>query len=507
VVGGTDDVEELEAELVARSVVAGLRGQDLDGEDGRARDRAVRRSEVRRTVSGAIGEAGGELDHETERVLSSMAGAGSAIAPGIRERLGSALGADLSGVRLHAGARASSLNRTLSSVAFTYGRDIFFRDGLPDTATDRGLHLLAHELTHTVQQGTAPARSSARRAVVPTATPWIQRRKASERTAPNLAGQPTVQKAIMEWVGALEKRVDEAEKFVVSLACLHFGSRPGHMGKFEELLLEKLAGTLEPSKWNTAATKAGYWIEEYSTHFTMTEKPAPGVNELGWNYQVASGKTRPDIELLWNFGGSAGIQRAGWVDITSSSQVGHIDKKASSLWQTGLPYVCEVFYDSIDFTGLEASLAALKGDRNNAPATPGAVLAQVGAYNKNKDTQRALKQEWAGVLSTLGTEILTNGQIVKSKRKAAMRLAMCHVLGVTKEDLKPKDAAAVLLSAGLVPMNYGWPSHTGATAPGGRKWLLQHNIAKPPDAGDIPAAVADAVADLTPTVEMTDVDD
>jgi hypothetical protein len=277
------------------------------------------------------------------------------------------------------------------------------------------------------------------------------------------------------------------------------------MGKFEELLLGKIAGTLEPSKWNTAATKAGYWIEEYATHFTLPEKPAPGVNELGWNYQVASGKTRPDIELLWNFGGS--VQRAGWVDITSSSQVGHIDKKASSLWQIGLPYVCEVYYDSIDFTGLEASLAALDGDRSKAPATPGAVLAQVGAYNQNKDAQRALRQEWAGVLSTLGTEVLTNGQIVKSKRKDAMRLAMCHLLGVTKVDLKPKDAAAVLLAAGLVPMNYGWPSHTGATAPGGRTWLLQNNINRPPNAGDIRAAVADAVADLVPTVEMTDVED
>jgi hypothetical protein len=336
----------------------------------------------------------------------------------------------------------------------------------------------------------------------PSAKLRVQRHKASERTAATLVDQPTIHGAILEWVGALEDRVADAEKLVISLACLHFESRPGHMGKFEQLLLEKLAGTLEPSKWNTAATKAGYWIEEYATNFKLPEKPAPGVNQLGWNYQVASGKTRPDIELLWNLGGS--VRRAGWVDITSSSQVGHIDKKASSLWQLGLPYVCEVFYESIDFTGLAASLAGLKGDRTKVPATTDAALAQVDIYNQHKDAQRARKQEWAGVLSTLGTEVLTHHQIVKSKRKDAMRVAMCQLLGVTKEQLKPKDAAAVLLAAGLVPMNYNWPSSTGATAPDGRAWLERNNITKPPDAGDIPAAVGYAIADLVPTVEMTD---
>jgi hypothetical protein len=107
-----------------------------------------------------IGLPGGEVDDVTERVLGSSAGRGSSIEPGLRGRLEGALGADLSDVRLHAGSQAADLNRRMSATAFTYGRDIYFRDGTPDTGTDQGLHLLAHELTHTVQQGAAPIRRS-----------------------------------------------------------------------------------------------------------------------------------------------------------------------------------------------------------------------------------------------------------------------------------------------------------------------------------------------------------
>jgi 5-methylcytosine-specific restriction endonuclease McrA len=60
-------------------------------------------------------------------------------------------------VRVHADAGADKLNRSLRSSAFTTGRDIFFRRGayLPDSA--RGTALLAHEVTHVLQQGAAPA--------------------------------------------------------------------------------------------------------------------------------------------------------------------------------------------------------------------------------------------------------------------------------------------------------------------------------------------------------------
>jgi hypothetical protein len=61
-------------------------------------------------------------------------------------------GYDFSQVQVHTDAEADNLNRTLNARAFTTGQDIFFRQGEynPGSSSDR--KLLAHELTHVVQQ-------------------------------------------------------------------------------------------------------------------------------------------------------------------------------------------------------------------------------------------------------------------------------------------------------------------------------------------------------------------
>src|SRR6478735_4773235 len=113
----------------------------------------------------AIGLEGGQLDAETEHALHAGTGGGASMAPDVRAPLESAFGADFSGVRLHAGGEAAAINRRISATAFTHGQDIWFRDGIPDTSSTDGLHLLAHELTHTVQPGWVQ-RSVRRTAVV-----------------------------------------------------------------------------------------------------------------------------------------------------------------------------------------------------------------------------------------------------------------------------------------------------------------------------------------------------
>ncbi|MFP3643374.1 DUF4157 domain-containing protein [Paraburkholderia sp. SIMBA_054] len=86
--------------------------------------------------------------------------------------------ADFGAVRIHTDAHAATLSAKLNAQAFTVGRDVYFARGQfnPDTADGR--ELIAHELTHTIQQGAAtqePAvhRSEAR--VVQTTEPQVQR--------------------------------------------------------------------------------------------------------------------------------------------------------------------------------------------------------------------------------------------------------------------------------------------------------------------------------------------
>jgi hypothetical protein len=63
-----------------------------------------------------------------------------------------AFGTDFGGVRVHADAESDALSRELSARAFTSGRDVFFRQGAYDPGSSGGQELLAHELTHVVQQ-------------------------------------------------------------------------------------------------------------------------------------------------------------------------------------------------------------------------------------------------------------------------------------------------------------------------------------------------------------------
>jgi hypothetical protein len=88
--------------------------------------------------------------------IRSAAGGGAALDTTTRSRLEPRLGADLSPVRVHTGQDADRLARAVDATAFTYGADIFFRDGAYDPASSAGLRVLAHETTHTVQQAAGP---------------------------------------------------------------------------------------------------------------------------------------------------------------------------------------------------------------------------------------------------------------------------------------------------------------------------------------------------------------
>ena len=67
----------------------------------------------------------------------------------VKEGLEEALGAKLKDVRIHTGGNAAELCKQLKAKAFAIGTDLYLSKG--SMAADK--HLLAHELTHVVQQG------------------------------------------------------------------------------------------------------------------------------------------------------------------------------------------------------------------------------------------------------------------------------------------------------------------------------------------------------------------
>lgn len=100
--------------------------------------------------SGASSTPQNGLDR-VQRVINSP-GTGSAVAPGVRARTEPVLNADLSGVRVHSDARSQEAAADINAKAFTHGNNIFL--GAGQNGNDVGL--MAHELTHTVQQGASP---------------------------------------------------------------------------------------------------------------------------------------------------------------------------------------------------------------------------------------------------------------------------------------------------------------------------------------------------------------
>ena len=69
------------------------------------------------------------------------------------EFMNSKLGHDFSAVRIHTGPDAEKLAKHMHAQAFTVGNHIFFNAGKYQPGTDSGTKLLAHELTHVIQQG------------------------------------------------------------------------------------------------------------------------------------------------------------------------------------------------------------------------------------------------------------------------------------------------------------------------------------------------------------------
>jgi hypothetical protein len=96
----------------------------------------------------------GRVDREAsvEESIQTARGGGQPLDHGVRSQMEGSLGSNFKGVRVHTDSRSDSLNKSLSARAFTTGQDIFFRSGAYNPGSSSGRELIAHELTHVVQQ-------------------------------------------------------------------------------------------------------------------------------------------------------------------------------------------------------------------------------------------------------------------------------------------------------------------------------------------------------------------
>jgi hypothetical protein len=96
--------------------------------------------------------SGGEASTDLESSIQSARGKGQSLEPNLQAKMGQAMGADFSGVKVHTDSQSDQLNKSIQAKAFTTGQDVFFRQGTYDPSSRGGQELIAHELTHVVQQ-------------------------------------------------------------------------------------------------------------------------------------------------------------------------------------------------------------------------------------------------------------------------------------------------------------------------------------------------------------------
>lgn len=118
----------------------------------RAAETEVKEEDEEKVHRAASTETIPDVTPEIERSVHTQRSSGHPLPDSLRSYFEPRFGKDLTNVRLHTDSRAAETASKLKAQAFTHGQDIYFANGKYQPMSDSGKHLLAHEITHTVQQ-------------------------------------------------------------------------------------------------------------------------------------------------------------------------------------------------------------------------------------------------------------------------------------------------------------------------------------------------------------------
>ncbi|MEA5418402.1 DUF4157 domain-containing protein [Spirulina sp. CCNP1310] len=152
--GEGGDRYEQEADATAKKVVQAIHNPTVQTKSALAEPlgRNLNISPLAGVMQAQGNLGGGAVSADVEAGIQEAKGGGQALDAGLQESMGQAMGADFSGVRIHANAQSNQLNTAIQAKAFTTGQDVFFRQGEYNPGNSQGQELIAHELTHVVQQ-------------------------------------------------------------------------------------------------------------------------------------------------------------------------------------------------------------------------------------------------------------------------------------------------------------------------------------------------------------------
>jgi len=161
VIGASNDPLELEADRVAEQVMAAPARSKVSGASPQ--------------IQRFTGQSSGQMDVAPNSVDQVLARTGKPLAPALQQDMEQRFGHDFSRVRVHSDGVAEQSARDVNAHAYTVGHHVVFGAGQFAPETHAGRRLIAHELTHVVQQsaidGNHAEQSNARRSLSPISNP------------------------------------------------------------------------------------------------------------------------------------------------------------------------------------------------------------------------------------------------------------------------------------------------------------------------------------------------
>jgi Domain of unknown function (DUF4157) len=117
-------------------------------------------------------DGGGTASPKLSSKIESASGKGKTLPRNTLAEMNNSFGVDFSKVNIHTDSESAQMNKELGAQAFTHGNDIYFNSGKYNSNTAEGKQLLAHELTHVVQQGYAPEEKQVQRDLLDDLNPF-----------------------------------------------------------------------------------------------------------------------------------------------------------------------------------------------------------------------------------------------------------------------------------------------------------------------------------------------
>jgi hypothetical protein len=308
-VSSPSDSAEREAETTARKVVS------MRAAPGRVSVRAraplmparapvipvPRVTGVGTSAAPALARRPDEASPELDSAIRGQLGGGRPLPPDVAEFMEPRFRASFANVRIHTDGKAENLATRLGAKAFTFGRDIFFNAGQFQPESSEGMELIAHELTHTIQQREVVQRA------VEEAAPVVR-----ETTSPQV--QRGIVSRALDWIADKANNIPGYRLFTVVI-----GLNPINMSKVERSGANILRALIE-------FIPGGHLIVEALENHGVFQKGGKFIEDKFRELGMVGGAFR---DALMNF-----IDSLGWRDIF----------RLGSLWSRAK----RIFTDPID---------------------------------------------------------------------------------------------------------------------------------------------------------------